>query len=104
MGTIIFKNKLPDSNEFQKVLSQTLMSTNPVDDLLELSKKLNEYEQKYKLSSVQFIQRYQAGLLDDNLQHCLEWVATYDLFVKIKQLLESALMRSAIELEVMEVA
>jgi hypothetical protein len=88
VGTLIFNNKLPDSNEFQKILSQTLMRTNPVDDLLELSKKLNEYEQKYKLSSAQFFQRYQAGLLDDNLQHCLEWVAAYDLFVKTKQLLE----------------
>jgi hypothetical protein len=81
-----------------------MSATNPVDDLLELANDLWEFEQKYRMSSVEFYEKYQAGSLDDELQHCLEWVATYDFFVKTKRKLEAALMRAAIQPELPEPA
>ena len=56
------------------------------------------------MSSADFYEKYQAGSLDDELQHCLEWVATYDFFMKTKRKLEVALMRAAIQPELLESA
>lgn len=102
MPKLTFKDKLPPVDEFQKVLAQAMASTNPVDDLLELANDLWGFEQKYQMSSADFYEKYQAGLLEDELQHCIEWVATYDFFIKIKRKLESALMRAAIQPELLE--
>lgn len=71
---------MPPEDEFQKVLAQTMANTNPVDDLLELANDLWEFEQKYQMSSTDFYEKYQAGLLEDELQSSLEWVATHDFF------------------------
>jgi hypothetical protein len=100
---LTFKDKLPPIDEFQKELAQTMASTNPVDDLLELANDLWEFEQKYQMPSADFYKKYQAGLLNDELQHCIEWVATYDFFIKIKRKLEAALIRAAIQPEPLEV-
>jgi hypothetical protein len=101
---LVYENELPSLDEFQKALAQAMSATNPVDDLLELANDLWEFEQKYRMSSVEFYEKYQAGSLDDELQHCLEWVATYDFFVKTKRKLEAALMRAASQPELPEPA
>ena len=84
MPKLTYKNQLPSSDEFQKALAQAMAETNPVDDLLELANDLWEFEQKYQMPSADFYEKYQTGSLDDELQHCMEWVATYDFFVKTK--------------------
>jgi hypothetical protein len=101
---LFYENELPSSDEFQKALAQAMSNTNPVDDLLELANDLWEFEQKYRMSSAEFYEKYQAGSLDDELQHCIEWVATYDFFIKTKRKLEAALMRAAIQPELPEPA
>ena len=53
--------------------------------------------QKYQMRSADFYKKYQAGSLEDELQHCLEWVTTYDFFLKTKRKLETALMRAAVQ-------
>jgi len=82
MSELIFRGKLPSSEEFRQMLAQAIAAANPVDDLLELGNRLYAYEQKYQMPSAAFYQRYQAGTLDEELQHCTEWAAIYDLFVK----------------------
>ncbi len=61
--------------------------------------QLWDFEQKSQMQLADFYEKYQAGLLDDELQHCIEWVATYDFFVRTKRKLEVALMRTAIQPE-----
>lgn len=80
MPKLTYQSALPSPDEFQKELAQAIENTNPIDDLLELANQLWEYEQKYQMSSADFYKEYQAGLLDDELQHCLEWVTIYDFF------------------------
>lgn len=92
-----FENEWPANNLFKQTLNQILNQTNPVDDLLTLAGQLWEFEQTYHLSSSEFYNRYQAGLLDDTLQHCVEWAATYSFFLKTKRQVEVALMRSAVQ-------
>ncbi len=82
MTELTFENNLPPSDEFRQALAQAMAMTNPVDDLLALSNQLRKYEQKYHMSSGDFYQCYQAGTLDEELQHCIGWAATYDLFLK----------------------
>lgn len=82
MPKLSYENDLPTPDEFQKALAQAMANANPVDDLLELANDLWEFEQKYQISSTDFYEQYQAGSLNDESQHCVEWVATYEFFVK----------------------
>lgn len=102
MSKLTYKDKLPPADEFQKALTEAMATTNPVDDLLELANELWEFEQKYHISSADFYEKYEAGSLDDELQHCTEWAATYDFFMKTKRKLEAALMRAAVQPELLE--
>jgi len=99
MPKLNYRNTLPPEGEFQKALATAMSQSNPVTDLLELANDLWEYEQKYQLSSPDFYEQYQSGLLDDELQHCTEWAITYDLFMKTRRKVEAALMRTAIQPE-----
>ena len=92
-------NHLPTKDELSQALSQAMSTANPVDDLLELSGRLHEFEQKYSLPSAEFFQKYQAGELPEPLQHCIEWAALFDLFTKTKRVLEATLMRAAVQPE-----
>ncbi|MCB9079885.1 MAG: hypothetical protein H6631_19950 [Anaerolineaceae bacterium] len=85
MSKLTYENELPPTDEFQKVLAEAMANTNPVDDLLELANNLWEFEQKYQMLSADFYEKYQTGSLNDELQHCTEWVATYDFFIKTKR-------------------
>lgn len=87
---------MPTPEEFQRQLTQAMSEANPIDDLLLLAEELRSYEMRYGLTSADFWRKYQAGALSDDLQHCVEWAATYDLFTEQKHLLETALMRAAI--------
>ncbi|GAB4423352.1 MAG: hypothetical protein Fur0044_21350 [Anaerolineae bacterium] len=104
MPKLIFEDKVPSGEEFQQALAQAMSNTNPVDDLLELSNELRDFEQKYHMSSIEFYEEYQAGSLSDELQHCIEWVATYEFFLKTKRQLEMALMRAAVQPALPELA
>lgn len=96
MPKLSYKGTLPPRDEFRQSLAQAIAATNPVDDLLQLSDQLRQYEQTYQLSSADFFQKYQAGTLDEPLQHCTEWAATYNLFMKIKRTLEATQIRAGI--------
>ena len=99
MPSITYRDKLPPPGEFQKSLAEAMANANPVDDLLELANRLWRFEEQYELPSADFYRAYQAGALDDALQHCIQWAATYETFLKTKRKLESALMRAVVQLE-----
>jgi hypothetical protein len=97
MPELIYKNRLPTPEEFEHDLGEAMAAANPVDDLLMLAERLRQFENKYNMKSDEFYQRYQAGVLNDELQHCVSWAATYNLFSKTKRLLEATLMRAAVQ-------
>lgn len=104
MPSISYQGKLPPPDEFQKHLAEAMMNANPVDDLIELANGLWQFEGRHQLSSAEFYSAYQAGSLDDELQHCIEWAATYETFLKTKRKLESALLRAVVQPEMLEPA
>ena len=103
MSEITFAGDAPTPVEFRQALAEAMSAANPIDDLLMLAGRLGEYERKYGMPSANFASRYQAGKLNDEAQHCTEWVATYDLFVKTKRVVEATLMRAAVQPELAEV-
>jgi len=88
MPELTFKGSLPSSEGFRQAAAEAMAATNPVDDLLVLAERLPEYEQKSRMSSAGFHTQYEAGTLDGELQHCTEWAATFDLFLKTKRALD----------------
>ena len=97
MSTIrITKGKLPTSRQFRRMLRKAVAESNPLDDLLDLTRKLRDYEVRYDLTSEMFYERFQRGELDDELQHCLAWAATYEMFLTLRDRLEAALVRDAV--------
>jgi len=96
MPTLIYQGALPSPEEFEREMTNALKNANPVDDLLELANELYSFEQQYQMSSPDFYLKYQAGILTDELQHCLEWAAVYEAYIDTKKRIESALMRAAL--------
>ena len=104
MPSITYQGKLPPPGEFQNGMADAMANANPVDDLLELANGLWQFEEQYRLPSADFYSAYQAGTLDEDLQHCIKWAATYETFVKTKRKLESVLMRAVVQPEMLEPA
>ncbi len=42
------------------------------------------------MTSAEFYQKFQAGQLDDELQHCMEWAALYDAYLRTRNVLKRA--------------
>jgi len=99
MPKLTFKNGLPPSDEFRRMLAETIAESNPLDDLLELAEELGVCERKYGMSTEEFHAKYQTGQLGDEL-HWMEWAGTYELFMENKRRLESALMRASVQPEI----
>jgi len=97
MPKLVYTNSAPSPEEFRRDLLQAMARVNPVDDLIELTAELLDFERKYKMSSEDFYLHYQVGALADELQHCMEWADAYDTFVQTKRLIETALMRVAVQ-------
>jgi len=93
--TVTEENK-PTPEELRQMLNQAMSESNPVDDLLQVAAELREYEQRYGMSSTEFLKRFHLGELDDELQHCIGWASAYDVFLKLKTRVETALMREAV--------
>ena len=104
MPRLTFKGELPPPDEFHRMLVDAMRDANPIDDLLELSDELREYERAYGMSSAQFYQQYQAGTLDVDAEPYFDWADIYELFLETKHRLELALMRAAIRSELAEAA
>lgn len=69
---LTFTGELPSQATFRQTLAEAMAAANPVDDLLILAERLHEYEQKNGMSSASFHTAFEAGTLDDGLQHSTE--------------------------------
>ncbi|RLT39668.1 MAG: hypothetical protein DWI57_09845 [Chloroflexi bacterium] len=88
------------SEEFQRQLAEAMAASNPIDDLLELAADLRCFEQKYEMASDEFYRKYKAGVLNEELQHCMEWASFYRMYSKTRRAIENALVRAAVYPEI----
>jgi hypothetical protein len=89
------QENLPTPEEFRRLLLEAWLSSNPVDELLELAERLREYEQRYEMSSSDFYERYQRGEMGDE-REIMHWAMLYGTFIEHRSRVEAALMREAI--------
>ncbi len=89
------QENLPTPEEFRRLLLEAWLSSNPVDELLELAERLREYEQRYGMSSPDFYERYQRGEMGDE-REIMRWAMLYGAFIEHRSRVEAALMREAI--------
>ncbi len=89
------QDNLPTPEKFRQLLLEAMVTSNPVDELLELAEELGEYERRYELSSVEFHKRYQRGEMGDE-REIMHWAMLYGAFIEHKSRIETALMREAI--------
>jgi len=82
------QENLPTPTEFRADLDRVAEMANPIDDLC--------------MPSSKFYQLFQEGVLDEELQHCFSWFATYDIYLKEKRTLEATLMRAALQTTLLE--
>ena len=64
--------------------------TSPLDALVAVSKQLSVYEKQRGMDSETFFDRYQKGLIGDEVES-VEWANAYQHYVALHQQLESQL-------------
>jgi hypothetical protein len=68
--------------------------TSPLDALVAVSKQLSVYEKQRGMDSETFFDRYQKGLIGDEVES-VEWANAYQNYVALHQQLESQLRVAA---------
>ena len=66
----------------------------PVDALVAISKRLNTFENLYRMESEDFSEKYSKGQLEDSAD-MVEWANDYEHFISIRQDIEGQLRNVA---------
>jgi hypothetical protein len=86
---------LPTPEEFERMLEEAMEKSNPVDELLELTRELCELEREFGMKSADFYEKYQRGEMGDS-DRVMHWAIVYHSFLEHKRQVETALMREAV--------
>ncbi len=73
---------------------ETVMYSSPLDALIAVTKRLNEYESREKMDSEQFFDRYCRGQLSDEVVF-VEWANDYRHYLELRYELERKLENAA---------
>jgi len=73
---------------------QKIIYDSPLDAIVVLAKRLSIYEERYRLSSEEFFDKFTKGLLDDSIDF-VEWSNDYQNFLAFKLELEERLNHAA---------
>lgn len=74
--------------------SQRTVYTTPIDALVAITKRLSCYEMQQSMSSEDFYDRYQKGLLSDDIVF-IEWISDYQHYLALHAQLEQRLKYAA---------
>ncbi len=66
----------------------------PVDALVAVAKRLNHYEDKYKMQSEDFYNQYSKGKMEDDIEY-IEWSNDYQHYLALKIEIERNLQNVA---------
>ena len=93
------QGNLPLPEEFERMLSEAMEKSNPVDELIELSQGLHELEREFGMKSVEFYEKYQRGEMEDS-EKVMHWAMICDSSLECKKRGEAALVREAVWCEI----
>ena len=74
--------------------NQKIIYSSPIEAIVVLAKHLCVFEERYRLSSEEFFDKYSKGLLDDSTDF-IEWSNDYHNFLALKFELEDRLIHAA---------
>lgn len=80
-------DNIPSSEELANLLQE---SPTPIDGLLTLYERLHLFEQKYEMSSSEFIMRYANGELNDDSE-LIQWIGLYHITEILRLRIQNAL-------------
>ena len=66
---------------------QTISYDSPLDALVSITKRLSVFEERYRMSSEDFFNRYSAGEMGDSVDF-LEWSNAYEHYIAIRERIE----------------
>jgi hypothetical protein len=89
------ENMPASSAEFRRLLAESMIKSNPIDDFVEIIGDLADFEKKYQMPSFEFYLKFNAGQLEDEADF-FEWSFIYDAYVSLRQVIEAALLRDAV--------
>ena len=73
---------------------QRIEYLSPIDALVAVAKRLNSYEERYRLASEEFFDRFQKGRMDDSIDF-VEWSNDYQQYIALKFDIEKRLQYAA---------
>ncbi|MFQ5676869.1 MAG: antitoxin TumA [bacterium] len=73
---------------------QKIIYDSPVEAIVVLAKRLSLFEERHRLSSEDFFDKFSKGLLDDSIDF-VEWSNDYRNFLSLKLELEDRLTHAA---------
>ena len=73
---------------------QTISYDSPLDALVSITKRLSVFEERYRMSSEDFFNRYSAGEMGDSVDF-LEWSNAYEHYIAIRERIEKRLQHAA---------
>ena len=69
---------------------QRIEYDSPVDALVAITKRLSGYEDRYRISSEEFFDKFRKGLMEDSVDF-VEWANEYQHYITIKLEIERQL-------------
>ena len=69
------------------LMKQRVEFLSPLDALIEITKRLGRFEDRYQMSSVEFFDRYNRGEISDD-REMVEWAIDYRQFLGLRQEIE----------------
>ncbi|NOY59592.1 MAG: hypothetical protein GXO75_11790 [Calditrichaeota bacterium] len=73
---------------------QKIIYDSPLEAIVALAKRLSVFEERHRLSSEEFFDKFSKGLLDDRIDF-VEWSNDYQNFLALKFELEDRLTHAA---------
>jgi hypothetical protein len=93
MPTLTFtQDNMPTREEMHRLIEEMRQRSNPIDDLVELTQEITLFEQRYKMTSSEFFDKYQRGEMGDDLDF-IEWAGQYRMYLDLKHKIELSLER-----------
>jgi hypothetical protein len=74
--------------------TQRIVYTSPVDALVAISKRLNQYEAQYSITSEEFYDQFCKGAKEDSIDF-VEWSNDYQHYLALRRTIEKQLKYAA---------
>ena len=76
--------------QLREMMSEAGEKYDPLEELLQLERQLANFEQRFKISSQHFFERYQEGQMGDDVEF-VRWAGRYRLYLRLKETISKSL-------------